>query len=177
MNIHPLFVHFPIALFSVYVLIELFRIEAVQRASWILPIKTILLVAGSIGAELSLITGESAEHVVGKENPALRSLIELHATTAGIATALFAVVGLAYCIAWFQTTAWAQRSFGTYGEKIRSIAYWYSAHILTPWIVLVLACVGMIAITIAGGLGGAIVYGPSVDPIVAFIYKLFSPLL
>ena len=35
-----------------------------------------------------------------------------------------------------------------------------------------LALLGLIAITITGGLGGAIVYGKDVDPIVSFIYKL-----
>lgn len=36
-----------------------------------------------------------------------------------------------------------------------------------------LALIGLIAITMTGALGGAIVYGPNVDPVVKFVYSLF----
>ena len=38
---------------------------------------------------------------------------------------------------------------------------------------LLIALVGIVVITITGALGGAIVYGPEVDPIVSVIYHLF----
>ena len=42
-----------------------------------------------------------------------------------------------------------------------------------PWLLFLLGLAVLIAITITGSLGGALVYGPEIDPVVSFIYHLF----
>ena len=41
--------------------------------------------------------------------------------------------------------------------------------------VILLALVGLVCITITGGLGGTMVYGPNADPFFGVIYKLMFP--
>jgi len=42
--------------------------------------------------------------------------------------------------------------------------------ILFPPVAIVLALAGLVAITVTGGLGGAIVYGPDADPFFKLVY-------
>ena len=44
--------------------------------------------------------------------------------------------------------------------------------VLESFIVALAALAGLIAISITGALGGAIVYGPDVDPVVSLVYHL-----
>jgi hypothetical protein len=50
----------------------------------------------------------------------------------------------------------------------------YSAYLHRPYIIVPLALLGLIAVTITGGLGGAIVYGTHFDPFMAPVFKFLG---
>lgn len=176
MNIHPIFVHFPIALFTVYAILEIVRIKKIQQSAWIAPTKTVLLTFGIVFAQLSLMTGEAAEHLIAGASQSLRALIEMHATFAALSTWIFAVAAFAYLAEYVLMSPWFTTVFarwGNVGAMVTKVLAWYSGRLMKSWLRIVCAVVGLITITVAGALGGAIVYGPDVDPVVSFIYSLF----
>lgn len=66
MNIHPLFVHFPIALLTVYAVAELLRFKRLTSQVWWWNVKTLLLGVGLLGGFATLQTGEIAEELIEK---------------------------------------------------------------------------------------------------------------
>lgn len=171
MNIHPLFVHFPIALLSVYAVFEIVSIRRWQESTWIHPFKTILLTIGSVFSFLSLSTGELAEESVLIKNSTLRSLIETHSLFATITTYLFVALALAYLFETLLRSVYVLKV----PKGIQKVIGWYSQRFLTRSFRRLLAVGGLITVFITGALGGAIVYGPTADPFVNFIYTLFFP--
>ena len=156
MNIHPFFVHFPIALLVVYAVLEILPLNnRYPSVKWI-HIKAALLFIGVIGAYFSVVAGEFAEKLIQDE--ALKEVVETHAFFATTATFIFSVLAISY--------------FASL-KNMDGIASRIANFILQRKISLFLAFAGLIAILITGGLGASIVYGPDADPFVSFVYKLF----
>ena len=87
-NIHPLFVHFPIAFLLLYSLIRILPFERlIPSLSW-RHIQQVLLLAGILGAFLSNTTGEIAEHLVRPEE----ALVEMHAFFALASTWIYGLL-------------------------------------------------------------------------------------
>jgi len=166
MNIHPLFVHFPIALLSIYGFFEVIRIKAWQNTTWIRPLKTVLIVVGVTFAYISLSTGEVAEHAL--KDRSLRDLVEKHSFFADVTTYLFLFPAISYLFEGILTTSFANKI----PEVIKKIMIWYNIKIMATPLKIILAILGVIAVFITGALGGAIVYGPDTDPFVSFIYNV-----
>lgn len=166
MNIHPAIVHFPIALLVVYSLMECIQWKAfVTHASW-KDAKAIFVILGTLFGFASLQTGEIAGHAFGKEN--MRPLIELHATFATASVWIFCLLALVYIVMVVEE----------YKPALTQKRQWKfllnaSQFIRRPYIAIPLSLLGLVTITITGALGGALTYGPEVDPIVSFIYHLF----
>ncbi len=169
MNIHPIFVHFPIALLSIYAFFEVVRIKSWQQSAWIKPVKTILVSIGVIFAYISLSTGETAEHLLSDDR--LLALVEKHSFFASATTYLFLVPALAYCFGLILSSSFATKI----PVVITRLMTWYSTKIAIAPVRIACAILGTIAVLIVGALGGAIVYGPATDPIVWFVYNLFFP--
>ncbi len=175
MNIHPIFVHFPIALFTVYAVIELIWNKSFRANISTLWIKVTLLATGVVGAQVSLMTGETAEHLIGSS-----ALIEKHSTFANFTVWIFGILFVSYILHILDQKI-VFPNIKTFLEKRQSqdvlVRVWAllikikGFLIMTP-IVYILAIVGLLAVTVTGALGGAIVYGPEVDPIVQFIYTI-----
>ncbi len=165
MNIHPAFVHFPIALLIVYAVLECIRPRYVmQRRSWH-DIKAAFVIIGTLSAFAALSTGEMAEELVDRSK---HQLVEIHSLFASISTWIFAVLAVAYLISLLTEhlpVLGAQSWWKTFSVAGRFVERWYIA--------MTLALLGIICLTITGALGGALVYGPDVDPVVSFIYHLF----
>lgn len=176
MNIHPLFVHFPIGLLVVYSILELggYFLSALRRNMWAFPVKAFLLFAGVLSAFAALITGGIAEEII-EETGSFSSIVEVHSSFAVATTVLYLVLAAAYLNRVFDRNRWFDRivvmnRFFAWGWNKKK----YLAHlILDTWLLPVLALLALITITITGALGAAIVYGPSADPFVSFIYHLF----
>ncbi len=165
MNIHPLFVHFPIALLLVYSFFEIIRIRSWQQAPWIIPVKRITLLIGVLFSFISLNTGELAEHNLS--DPALLRIVEKHSLFATTATYIY----VALLVAYLTEVLVSQKWWGRVPRVIQTFLLWYARVPLSSRVRLFLAFAGAIAITITGALGGAMVYGPTVDPVVWFVYK------
>ncbi|MFA6445697.1 MAG: hypothetical protein WCW14_00390 [Candidatus Paceibacterota bacterium] len=176
MNIHPVFVHFPIALLTFYALLEILRFNIIKRIPGILSIKFFLLLIGSIGAFLALQTGELAEESFNSES--VRSLIETHSTIASITTYVFVILLIGYIV--YMINQYRQRKLLSMTVSRLDVLniLWkvlvnISDFIMRPSVLVILTILGLVAVTVTGALGGAIVYGPNIDPFVSFVYKLF----
>lgn len=154
MDLHPMIVHFPVALLTVYALLEIARLPMFRRSVWWFPVKTVFLLLGWLGSVAAVTTGlttSEAARITG-EWP---KLIAVHKNF-GIATlVVFGVIALAYVFA-------AQKKDNA-----------FSKFILRAPVVIPLALLGLAFVTITGALGGAMAYGADVDPVVSIMYKLF----
>lgn len=169
MNIHPILVHFPIAFLSLYVLCEVISVKRLRDWSSWLHLKALLVVLGVITAVITSQTGELAASIVNVP----RNVLRVHDQWANLTTVIFGVIAFLYIAVIADTTI-----VRTWIEKFKLImiwdkAVWLSHELLKMRVVMtVLALSGVVAITVTGGLGGAMVYGPDVDPIVRLIYNL-----
>ena len=157
MNVHPIFVHFPLAFLTFYAFFEMARIDKILHTTWYKPVKIALLFIGTLTSFITLQTGEMAEELLSTRS----TLVEAHSAWATASVWIFAVLAIAYLIDLVQTQEWFARI-----RFITPIAR------MILKIAPLLAFLGLITITVAGSLGGAIVYGKNADPIVAFIYKI-----
>ncbi len=171
LNIHPIFVHFPIALLTIYALSELLYVKKIRTLPFIFYTKALLVILGSLSTFVTLQTGEWAAE--GFSGSGLR-LVELHSTWADITTAIFALLAGCYLVALLnrsiQTTAWMQKRNWT--KTIWKILMTLQHFCIETPLVVLLALGGLVAVTVTGALGGSIVYGPNADPVVHFIYSL-----
>lgn len=170
LNIHPLFVHFPIAFMTIYALVELIRFKKINSQPYWFYVKIVLLVVGVLGAFVALQTGELAED----EYRAVHQLVETHSFFATFSTVVFGILAGLYIVTWLKEC----KSFISLFQKNGIRQLWQLLNIIQrvfyrPWFLVLGALMGLGAITITGALGGAIVYGPDVDPIVSWIYHLF----
>lgn len=178
MNIHPIFVHFPIALLTLYALLEILRFRFIQRVPGMFSIKAFLVIIGSLGAFVALQTGELVEDAFRSGSSTVRQLIETHSAVATSTFVIFGLLALAYIISLFNTYA-AQSSFTRFVSQNPFLAsVWRilsnaAGFIMRPSVLVILAVLGLLAVTVTGALGGAIVYGPDADPVVRLVYGMF----
>jgi uncharacterized membrane protein len=172
MNIHPIFVHFPIALLTVYAILELIRFKKITDQTWFEYVKGSFVIIGALSSSLALQTGELAEELYEKNNE-VSNLIETHANWAGFASYLFAILAVLYAIHFVIKSPLHIKIQNTFVKPFWLFIVSISETLFkTVWFMMIASFVGIIAITITGALGGAIVYGPDVDPVVKIIYSL-----
>jgi uncharacterized membrane protein len=176
MNIHPLFVHFPIALLVVYSFLELASCVFVGlcRQAWVFPVKTFLLFTGVLAAFVALATGGIAEDLVEGVNPRA-FILEVHSPFATVTTVLYLILAATYVTRIFDQNGWSDRIVGTNKFLLRILRLKrYFAHLILDTFVLPLtALFAIVGMTVTGALGAALVYGPDTDPFVSLIYHLF----
>lgn len=142
--IHPLLVHFPIALLSTGVLVRFAAIWGIKRERFLflLPASWMILTLGVLTAWLTVIAGEIARDIVG---PTLKDITplnehELHAYM----TAMGFTLGL--LLDWLRAFAIK-----------RGVTHWMVKKVLTALICLLY--LGSLAnLIITGGLGAILVY-------------------
>jgi uncharacterized membrane protein len=175
-NIHPILVHFPIALLTIYALLEVASLKFVPFSKYARDakgtlIKGFLVVVGAVSSGTAILSGEGAEHSMlsdmitsGADTTALRHLIETHSTYATITAIVFAVIALSYL------SLWLSNSFAE-NTTLKKIDTFFS-YIRNQYVLSILALAGLVLVTITGALGGALAYGPDIDPVVKYIYGL-----
>jgi uncharacterized membrane protein len=164
-NIHPLIVHFPIALLVVYSVIKILPVRKwLPRVAWG-QIEMLLLVCGVLGAMAASATGETAEHLARPD----RNLVETHVFFAALSTWMYGLL-LATPIARALIDRVAQRIPSGITKLVQSIV----SILEKPFIVGVLVVVGLIAITLTGVLGGVMVYGTTADPIAPIVLRILG---
>ena len=169
MNIHPIVVHFPIALLTIYALLEIFTTKKLKDNETWFFIKSTFLFLGTLGAFAGLLTGNIAANGIESE------LIETHERWAQISTIIFVFLSLIYA------SLIKERYFGERVRQILGESFLFTlykkgivvAHSLNKRVILILlALLGLIALTVTGALGGTIVRGPDADFITKFIYSI-----
>lgn len=160
-DLHPIFVHFPIALLMLYAGLEFLRFKSITSRLDLFHTKAILVTAGTLGGILAAQTGELAEEAF--EGTSLLNLVETHSSFAESTN----IIGIIIAVLYIGT--WIKRSSNNLPfPKIFALC----EKITTSPIIILAALVLLVGITITGALGGAIVYGPNTDPAVKFIYDL-----
>ena len=175
MNIHPLFVHFPIALLTLYALCELLRFRRLQEnVSWFWW-KLGLLVFGTLGSFVAFHTGKM---VVGSVSPAdFPPLLKMHATFATLSVQLFFTLACLYIVSatsrglMFQSVVPFLQRYPV-SRTLWNALLFLKRLIVDSGFIVLFAIVGLVFISITGALGGAMVYGVDTDPFVRFIYNL-----
>jgi uncharacterized membrane protein len=170
MDVHPIFVHFPIALLVFYSALEIFRLPAITRQQWWLPAKALMLLGGVIGGIFALGSGGIAAEAYEKTSTA--ALVDLHGTFAFLTIVVYGLLTIATLIRWRSMTKQPSPdvSRGSWNKIVR-----VERTIFSPPVLIIGATIGLLLVTIVGALGGAIVYGPQVDPVVSVVYHLFFP--
>ncbi len=170
MNIHPLFLHFPIALLVVYSVLEFLPMSSVHfKLNW-RRVKIFILVIGVLSAFATLITGAMAEELL--TDPEKLKIVELHSGFAGTATVIFSILAVLYLVGWFDETYGGIKRphfLSVIWRLLERVKYL----VLDTKIKYIFVGAGFIAIFITGSLGGAMVHGPEADPFVSFVYHLF----
>ncbi len=166
LNIHPMFVHIPVAFLTIYSLFEMIKWKKITEKYFWCYIKGVLLSVGVLGAFAALQTGELAGELY-KTSP-IKKLVETHATFAAITTYYFTIILILY-ISKFVQGHFKNKNI----EKTVKFLNKVYVFLIESWLSILLGSIGFILISITGALGGAIVYGSEIDPVVSFIYHLF----
>lgn len=165
-NIHPIFVHFPIAFLFLYSIIKIIPLETwFPNISW-KQIERILLFFGVLGALASLVTGDIARHIIQPS----RQLVGAHSTFAYLSTWIYGILLFSEIISIIKSK---------YDQVIRTkeiqTLLTFIDNVLSNVIISrLLALLGLISISVTGILGGVMVYGPYADPFSAIILKLLG---
>lgn len=171
MNLHPLFVHFPIALLSLYALIECASYIFFRRNEKLVLIKGVLVILGAITALPTILFGMYAESMLGSEE-IIHEVTETHEAFAIITFLIFALLATAYALRLSHGTAFKLFVISKWllFKKIYDIKYALALHMTDGWFAPVVAAIGLISLVITGALGAAITRGPEADAIVSFVY-------
>lgn len=165
-NIHPIFVHFPIAFLMLYSIIKILPFNKwLPKIAW-KQVELVLLVPGVIGAFVASSTGEMAEHLV---NPP-RQLVEAHSTFAGIATWAYVLILVGELL--FIFVPKILNKFNT--SNLTKFLILIQKLLTNKKISILLVVVGLVSITITGLLGGVIVYGATADPFAKIILNILG---
>jgi uncharacterized membrane protein len=164
-DLHPIFVHFPIAFFLLYSLLRLIPWpKKLLTVEWQIP-RIVILTAGLLGAGLANATGDVAKHLNRPNN----QLVEMHETFAGFSVTIYVILLIAELIV-FIKPEWLEIS---YIKTIKPL-FVFLKKITGNWLFYLLSIVGALAITMTGLLGGVMVYGVKADPLAAPILKLLG---
>jgi uncharacterized membrane protein len=165
-NIHPIFVHFPIAFLLLYTVIKILPLQKwMPRIAW-RDIERVLLVVGIAGAFVASSTGEIAEHITRPN----QDLVEMHSLFASLSTWLYGIILTGEIIAVLNKKLIPKLSLPVASKFFHTI----ERILCNRMIVTTLAIIGMIALAITGLLGGVMVYGVTADPIAPFVLRILG---
>jgi len=169
-NLHPIFVHFPIALLSLYVFMELVSWGRIrQNSKWTFT-KALMATSGGISLLVARQLGDAAGHLLNDQS--MRPLLHLHEQYANYSTVVFGILGCVYLLVLLKLYLNVHPNFPLLSSGLWTLFKIQQLITDTP-LVQLLALAGLITLTITGALGGAIVYGSNTDPFTNFVYHLF----
>lgn len=165
-NIHPIIVHFPIALLFVYSVLKILPLQKwFPKISWNIT-RITLLVFGVLGALVSLSTGELAEELT---NP-IHDIVEKHEFFANSATRIYALLLLGEILLVSKSFINAK----LHKIQLKRFIFSISNILNNRFVSALLALAGLLAIVLTGLFGGIMVYGVSADPLAPIVLKLFG---
>ncbi len=165
-NIHPILVHFPVALLFLYSIVKLLPFKRwFPNVSW-KHVELALLIPGLLGAFAANITGEVAEHIARPNH----KLVETHAFMALTATWMYGLLLAGELLYWINTNLVSKLR----SAPILSFFVFIRNILVHPFVSGLLALLGLIAISLTGLLGGVMVYGVSADPLAGIVLQILG---
>lgn len=165
-NLHPIFVHFPIAFLLLYSLMRILPAEKwLPRISW-KALRLILITFGEIAALIAQTTGETAEHL-GQHN---RQILEMHSLLAQVSVVIYAILLTGELLFFLNHYLSAKIKYKPLLKFLEIIEKIFSDKTLA----IILSTAGLITISLTGLLGGVMVYGVSADPLAPIILKFLK---
>lgn len=166
-NLHPIFVHFPIAFLFIYSIIKILPFQKWFPAiSW-KQIERLLLVVGLLGAFAALATGDTARHLTQPN----RALVHMHSNFASISVWIYGILMAGVVLEFFNQK---YSSLFKLSENITKILSDIENILCTGFFSKFLALAGFIAIFVTGLLGGVMVYGTTADPFASVVLKILG---
>lgn len=167
-NIHPVIVHFPIALLMVYSIIEIISVFSRTRAAKLYTTKTIMLWIGVVGSFAALQTWEWAQHYMGITG----SLVHTHEDFADRSHLVYSILAVYYILKTIVTESIWSKYWANYTQHYHSQLILFFSSRWTAIITTLLSMIWIGLLTVTGALGGAIAQGtgnwdPMVDWVVA----------
>ena len=165
-NLHPIVVHFPIALLFLYSLIKIIPVSKwFRQVSW-KQLERLLLLAGVLGAVVASYTGEIAEVLTRPDY----QLVEMHSWFAAIATWLYSLLLLGELLFLLKPLITRKPNFIAVTRVLDLLQIILTHRTLS----LIMAFLGLVALSVTGLLGGVMVYGLSADPLAGIVLKLLG---
>jgi uncharacterized membrane protein len=164
MNIHPIVLHFPIAMLTIYSILELLRFRIFRGQPYWFYIKATLVILGGLSAYVTVLTGVLVSDMIAAEDLSLQPLIQSHEFWAWTSVGIYSILAVCYLIAWIKKDS----SF-----QIWKFLVWLQVLVTETPLVIFLALLGLAALTITGALGGSIAFGHDTDPFTNWIYQIF----
>lgn len=171
MILHPLFVHFPIALLTLYGVMEIISWRRVTELHFWKPTKAILVVLGLLGGAASFVTGGLIEEMF--HGTSLDKVVHAHEFWAGATMWFFGIIAALYLIEYIKISDWFLSKKETL-PKLAELILIIQAKLFKRTILVALAILGLIAITVTGALGGGMVHGSNADPLVKFLFNIYG---
>lgn len=168
MKIHPLFVHFPIALLIVYSLLEIITAIWPKYTEKLQTTKIICLWLWLAGAFVALQTWEFDQHT--SKILLYRNILHWHSNLASATTTIYGILTAIYI--WQRANT--QYANNIYVIKYQNIISQIISIIYKYRLLLILSIVWLILVSIVWWLGGILAYGPDIDPITQFLYGIFG---
>ncbi len=165
-NLHPLFVHFPIALLFLYSILKILPLNKwFPNVSW-KHIERALLFFGVLGAFVALYTGGVAQDITQMHS----DIVNVHSNFAVLATCIYGLLLFGEIISFIKT----KYASVIQSKKILLFLAFTEKFLCDSIFSKLLALLGLVAISVTGMLGGVMVYGASADPIVPIVLKLLG---
>ena len=171
MNIHPLFVHFPIALLTIYALLEFITpfIKNSKYRTGVEHTKGVFVIFGAAALIPTLIAGDIAADLINGGD-----IVEIHEMFAQFTSVVFYILAIAYLLPVIESVLFLRHVFTKYKWLNVILKLWHklASVVMYPIVKISLAIIGFVLLIITGALGSGIVYGPGFDPIIGFVYKM-----
>jgi uncharacterized membrane protein len=167
-NLHPIFVHFPVAFLTLYAVLEILSLPFLTRRTWWFPVKAVLLFAGFVGGLVALQTGELAAEAF--RGTATMRAVQWHEYFAKASLIIFGILSAAYLV---ESLARKEGARWSDGQWWTTVLLWERRIFPMP-VRIILAVCGFTALAITGALGGSLVYGTDVDPLAGYLYMILG---
>ncbi|MCB9806032.1 hypothetical protein H6775_02605 [Candidatus Nomurabacteria bacterium] len=165
-NIHPIFVHFPIAFLLLYSILVIIPFEKIFSKLNLQITKSTLLILGTVSLFVSAATGDQAQHLLRIRNEVME-MHELFAQLTIFSYSLLLVGELLKLSADF-----INRHLKI--EFFKKIIFFIKNILTNKFLVIIIAIFGLIAISLTGMFGGILVHGTTADPLAPIILDLFN---
>ena len=165
-NLHPIFVHFPIALLVLYSVIKILPLKKwIPSINW-KDIERILLLCGVLGAFAALLTGDQARAVFQPD----AATVHMHENFADLSVWLYCSLLLGEFLEIVNPKILPKISNKTIKNILDYVRQLLTNNVLST----IIAVLALLSVTVTGLLGGVMVYGTSADPAAAFVVKMLG---